>query len=1114
MASSLRLALVLALALCACPRIVAPPAAVLGAPINVTGVRVVPDRSLYNDAVQPADEVRGFTGDILEVTGNGWDPLVAEVAVNGQPLRRAEGSTSTLLRVEIPDSVTAGFVTVKSLDRVGQPRERFRFRHLGAGHLRSPRFINQLQPSLVITQVRAANPGAYPAGVIAATFGFGSQRSQLGDERFLAEIMTTTGASDIALLEPEVALTLPHSGLPFDLDARTDPDDSSLATVSDDAILLHREALGTRALLPPPGTRWAHTLLTPGEDVNYYYGANPSFYAVAVDRNLDLPDGGTPIDAGQRPHTLYQITDDPYVDEEPLVQALFAGTRPRALGTFPAGFDRTRSGEDPVLVDVTCDAYCEFSSTCTLQFRRARLDYWGAVKGVGVATWRAPAWDDGCGQTCGDLIDCERDPECRGALSCAFDGTCLPAFKCMFGPDVGNDPWCWDTLGCSDAAGCIAQLDCRTGLCGQARACIEDPACRAMFAERQECFEYYTDVSYCDDYYSGCVHNSACASLVQCGDDPSCNAMRECQLNPGCAQAVRQSFRMEAASSCQLDPQCAAGAGCYGAPGGCDATIQCVADVCSSPEPMRMVPIGDQKALLLRDDAAARGPACVVDLAHNRVEALAFSPESVAAVPDENPDDARILWLPRADLGAQQVWSTSLANQSAGAVNIEDSRAPYAALEADPQLRRVYAVPRSGPEIDILDEKGVIKDSVNVLGIPLNVVPIDVLRSDSTDSLLLFLYPGITVMTDATGATRFTQVLTVDATPEVGGTEVGSLYFHEKPGQGLSSLWLTLNKPINPNSPDVRIPSRMVRVNVPRESGDSSAAEVFADLDVSGLVEGGFQDPPRASTAIPVALTDTQVVLLVTAYANEVTDNVCTPAQCRTYYSESLCDDEELEEDLECSFLATVNIGADGKAVANGRDGDGGPTLRTRAQAIAGTCSPAGAVPRVYDAVGKRLYWHAPQACQESNLVPSSRTRILDLNGAAARALTETLPDGSPIIPLPQGGVVGSFDVNGTGAQYELASSGDDAVLHPTGLALSRGVGLAVSPDGRRIYAGGDGAILDIAWEEDPARPDQRLARLQTLIPVVGAPTRIHADLRGERLVYLDDSARLVGLVK
>jgi hypothetical protein len=1109
---------------------------------RVDTVRVEPDRSPYLSftTAQDGPAVGAFAQDTLVITGTGWEPGAVQVRVGGRTLTSVV-ATASELRATIPVDLATGPVTLTSPGRRGGDGPTTVLHYLGPGHLLSPRFINQLEPAVVITNVRSPGPENPPAGVISAEFGFATQASQLGADRFLAAITVDNGASAISPVSGDITVAMPRGDYGVDLGGQRRPEsDVSVVSLGRDAIHLHEEEPGDPAIAPPPGMLWTQLLHSvPSSPRQGTWGCTDwngtttcnvgETLAVAVDRALLVPDGGPPPpDAGPVPAmAIFQLTDiygEPFgesVSDDTFLYSpitVASSSRPlAAAGVVPAGMDPVYTPLRDQVVTLRHALHVFPNSPNpddeVLEIGRTGVEQAFTVNDpVRVNLWPRPR-GMGCGdQNCQRRVECKQDPACEARLRCAHDPTCLAQFKCLFAPSSDpDDTTCLEVLGCDTPSGCWNQMACQNGQCGRARTCVEDSTCRTMFESWKECLVEYTE-DFCN-YYWPCSADGSCSEAMLCHQERGCAFALECVGNPACAPALDDNrYDGDSVIACELDPQCAAEAACVLEGSQCCWSMACFDALAALPPDSTpaILPLAPGKALV-----DLPGQVCVLDLDNNRIQGLPVHTSASTALLDRDAQQARLLWVPGARSGgsqcpgdvasasasAQQVWS--LRPYAPGtALAVADARVPYSQLVSDSLLKRVYAVPRTGAQIDVLDEDARRQSSINVLGVPLSVLPLDTYRGDRFESLMLFLYSGMAVLTDATGARKSTNVLRVDTNAE---GDSGTRYFEETPGRGLRRIWYALTKP------SVGRTTRISTVDLERDTGTLTPLQPYVDLQRVPLTDPDYSLDLTAAVA---AVTERALLLVMTTMeTSELASTPCAEATnvCARY------------DALACHWLAYIPRAADGSPIHAAGSATVAPTF------VPGSCratpdldldlSAAAELDwfptlATGDPVAQRAYIHATQWSEDNT--PLREMMVVDLSGSAPVLVPNSdhqIPHGTPLVPMPAGGVVGSFQVNGS-TQSTLGVVDSRGNFTDTGLVVGSGVGMAVSPDERRIYVGGDGAIMEVTWAPDPLDPSVNRAAIVSIIPVLGAPSRIHTDLKGERLIYLDDAKRLVGLLK
>ncbi|MEW5848263.1 MAG: IPT/TIG domain-containing protein [Myxococcota bacterium] len=142
--------------------------------------------------------------------------------------------------------------------------------------------------------------------------------------------------------------------------------------------------------------------------------------------------------------------------------------------------------------------------------------------------------------------------------------------------------------------------------------------------------------------------------------------------------------------------------------------------------------------------------------------------------------------------------------------------------------------------------------------------------------------------------------------------------------------------------------------------------------------------------------------------------------------------------------------------------------------------------------------------------------RTVDLHTGTMVATGQRPP--ASMTAVPGGGVVGVF-FNLEIGTFELGQVDRNHAYTSLGTAPAFLAPMVVSPDGRRLYIGGEGSVTELELGLDVSQGAQGSISVVSATslgstPVAGNVTSLAMDPTGARLVYVDNSAQRVGLVR
>jgi hypothetical protein len=951
----------------ACPR----PVWLAQAP-EVLSLALEPSRSL--STVCPDGTLTGFAGDVIVITGRGWDPG-ASTARAGTTDLEIDSLTTEEIRARVPPDLGAGpvRVTVVSQGRSSKP-SRQSLASAGPGHLERMSHQGVLEP--VVTVASAGTGGTHCRPVEAPDGGVPVTAEDCAPYDVTSGFVSVAYAlGAIVSGQAQILVATFHAFYP----------EANLAVLP--APSEGRRFVG--AMVPFGAVRGGgvevDTALMEGR---WHADGGPAANTARL--GLYAPEPGSTHQSRDLRDALLRRATDYFI----LVETRDGGHRlvPSGPGGLPLPVDQPgtplaagvlepqwvpgATGRDPVLVTLAYDDTLD-----SLRLSRVPLPQ----PGPGAALVPTEEVHAGLPNRC-EILD--------GAPCMAQDGT--PHLTACCTPLLGF-------LGCWNDASCRSYLD------GAPSVCTAIPSCLAMAEQAL-----------------------ACAS------------------DPWCLNTV----------SCLLHDRCQHVGACLGM----------LFRAAYSDRVVKLVPWQEGRALLVPPplesplDSPA-SPVCVLNLEDGFItpySELGVPVLTATTSPRADPQDSVLAMVPIVGQPRREVWTYSARE---GLVRTP-ARTDYVSLHADPTFRNLYAIPRAGGRVDVLDLQGRLTDTVSVLGSPLDawLVPAAGDRACAGEgggppedvAEVVVVYPQVVLRVDVSGAPRGDAVLV--STPALPVLE-------EEPGVPPPAFWT-------------------------------------ADAEGTGDGEGWRLTKVRRIQVTPERFGQPTRVITITGAPDATGATLDARFFPVARHGERLFLQEE-----ETSTIDPQGVAQGSARVGWVETGQAAPD----SQAVQVVPGIAYGFVMAVDPVLNRLYF---VNIAGGGLDPSSiSTGVLDLSAtppAVMGAPAGTLPACISMVVLPGRGVLGLFF---DPLSWEVELGHVDATLRyrRVGDAPAVQAALALSPDGRRVYAGVEGSILELAITEEA---DGLGAHVVSQTPVQATPHVVRVDPTGRRLVYTDASRQVVGRVE
>ncbi|MBI5497226.1 MAG: hypothetical protein HY904_19590 [Deltaproteobacteria bacterium] len=805
----------IALSAAACPRIVTqgPPDAATEAPVIITGVEVEALRVPRDGGVHLA-----YGGDVLAVTGSGWDPAAATVQLGGVDLAMLrDRSTVTALRAVLPERVLEGTVKVLQGGRVRAESPAL-VAVLGVGHPDLPVQQGAVEPRMAIRAAGIANTWCAPSladggvpcsalpnatGTLAVAFSFGPDLLYR-DPTYLAEL---------TLFGPGERIT-----------ERLEPAHTDYRSV----------AAAKPFLVPRPGGRF-----DTGLAVHQAWSADGGF-GISVDTFPPQMDGGglelhPVLLPGPRGGLLTLAVER--VNQVEQRSLLLDNGRPvlRRDGT-PMSIEGRLAAVGGVVqgYDFLADAYGE-------------AEFVAASCGDVTPDGRLPVRLTRLFQPSGDVLTQEQGVPLDG-WGCRVDGGPNPAL------DGGQQAQC-DALqdcgeGCFFTSLCSLMPTCRPGL-GDMNTCLRDSAgCRGRVLTASACL----GTEGCGVRAAGCpgadggpcpCNDAPCRVTRQCFLDAPCLAALGCYgdgeglciLPPACAAAADrgpdagpgpEGETCAAQVACMLDPACADRAECPA--GGCTATAACARSLCptepcgngqecgrpSDDAPGELSPLVPGSLLVhpgraLSPFQAPPEPVCTFETFRGRLLPFGLDGYYVSSAATLSADGTHHL-VARPAGGTERI--LLVMDLETLGFSVVSASAAYADLLAVAGAPLLFGIPAEGGQVHVLDERAQFRFALNVLGPATHAFP-----RPRSDGRVLVLHPGFVLELDGNGGVE---------RHAFHGAPLAAPQLPEQPGAAPSALWAV--RPLEVGPPE------LVQVSLADDTfGEVSAA---GTLPADSLPEG------------------------------------------------------------------------------------------------------------------------------------------------------------------------------------------------------------------------------------------------------------------------------------
>lgn len=1047
---------------------------------TITALSVSPTQdALHCSADENHLALPAFAGNLLSITGCGWDPADVQVVLDESTLTPSMPMPASL-SVPLPSSARPSAVVVTSRGQSSQPSAQM-LCVVGPGHLVDPSAQGPLEPQLAMvaagtphaaglgctvldlssgTPINAADCGPVhlPAQTLAVAFSLGAYP----DVRARVLVAATSADPDQHQL---VALPPLADGgeVHFITDIRpfADPAAGGATGLAISEIQTDLQTYGSTVLQLVGGNGALLNLLQDNRTVG------------GLLRDLDVGNQTAWTALQSNPHQALAVT----AAGPPGTGVALAGDYPAAAGVMERGWLDSTDADRSLL-----ELACAFS-TAAPQITINQVTDAGAAWFNGARLMARPSAD------CQDPLGCV-PTACGASSSC---GKLAARLAAPSGWPAGD--WPSGVRSCVDNALCAAAvLPCAAGgACilpiNLLRECSANATCRTAMGSGNP---------------ANCPTVAGCSLAMPDLGNPQCLASLGCQLSVACqidATAVpycpqvnlfRQvvplalnectSADCVAAVGCAATPQCRADARCAAAgPAECEQRVRCFDQVCSGDfaDIMPLIPAdapSNTPALSVLSPrprfaswSRAMNNICMVDLTHDTFVNIPTSApvHDVIATPFRYTGGATVMALPAADPPAPSLHLFQGSRRDTLA-----TRKPYRFLRPDPLFPTVYAVPFTGQRVDVLDAQGQLLGNVSVLGelqqaIPLPP-PLDLVLLKHSHSILLV---------DPVGQVLAGMVNTTGAVPVLNRVGIPTRMWFVGPPQGGSGMLRLMGHPLTVEPPSLGVdPQDLLSLDLANTTASDMVYPVlgvgrtlllirFTQPDFSRYVFGVAYPPddgvaaPPASIEVRWSTADTPG--LPAAWGNVGQRLVLLAAQGDTYALRIM--------DLAMSQPSLV--------------------YRTRADGSAATRP-------VCDSGGQ------PQGCVTSctQLAP---------NGECP----QDFPVAQFAAVLPSGAVLGLF-YDGDRYEYELAGITPTGVYTPIRTPPPFAArALAASPDGRRLYAAIEGAIAEMAVEELPAPPWFDVRVLGT-IPMPGTAESLFLDATGSRMLYSQPAEKEMVLVE
>jgi hypothetical protein len=590
---------------------------------------LVPDRSSYLGS--QGTTLQGYAGDRLRVSGSGWVKETALVRLGGRTLQPVAASETELEVVLVAD-LEESHVVVLSGERVSAESGQS-VRTLGPGHPAAGVMV-PLEPQVTITVGGTVPRNCLPSpdrqdggaggpsnddctrardlsGLVAVAFNTGSTLTYTGDSYLAYVPALGWGSSYVGRLPGlDGGRRVLNAVRPF-----RDPDGGAAAVIHDTVVVGGDPGDGG------PGTRNNRVML--GKEVLVEGTVAPLLLPVGDSRLAGVERVGCDGGACHRVRAYGLLPDGGggWLSGWPGASTL-AG-RVVAGGTVQGGWDPLLNPADPEVLTLGCDGdpgdgtlddvwvHTMNSSTGEVTSRVVLAPDLVMREGELAVDCQGPCARLAACPECASLLECQDSPFCglttqagqtdlddclaNGTCRCLYTSAalcrdlpgCASAADCQTAPnpmvcqgfqECQSDPACTAALACSEGPcvvlaslrgglACAASPACRANL-RQALDCRDDPACQVAYGERfvQECGPGADGGPAPTCPASACACLPKCRGMTECLQDPACFHAYTCASIPGCAELGEVALRECAASGdgceqlrrCVLgeDPQC------------------------------------------------------------------------------------------------------------------------------------------------------------------------------------------------------------------------------------------------------------------------------------------------------------------------------------------------------------------------------------------------------------------------------------------------------------------------------------------------------------------------------------------------------------------------------